>query len=872
MQGTVEPENEEMDLRRTRALVESVENWKKSSRSSSSGAVRTQLKSVERASPIMSVGSDGVWRGPFEQSPEEVGTAGSVKMEPGRRVTRAGSRSLQVCQGAAVVEQKPVCEGLVGGSSLASQEDKSTELQLGLGPSSSMGTVKVEDQEHKHPSGKAICEALDDGEDFVMVPDSQRSDVRNGSAEAAVSLRRKTRLGKEIEIDGSDDDSSHPETLLCLGTHPYTGSAPGNSGRGSSSRSPPLGDLETGNFHGNEGTSSRGKRKRVMDRSESAAAVGIALENAGRDVGNLSQSGAVLFSERVTGRRFINGLNTPSLRERRRNAEPEREFISFFEGPSRSRPLTRRDLLSARSGGRPDFQPIFLDPEELNMRTEVDLTEESHQPLTLSLQSPPPTTNPAEQSSAGLNPQIIDLLTPEADHLNANRVIDLVSPERSPVRSGVTGSSVAREESLARRARHRGERMRMRLQSSVNDRLRASTARQRRAADGAGSSQDPLDIDELSANEHNDTELSRRRAEASLLGGHYLMRGAYGSPVDLDDVRVLEELPLYNQMPGGSYRRRQRSFFPRGHISTGGGHPAIRGSYQGINGDFLAGISDEEPFCYTDNVLALGDSDDDDERTRQVAEDERMARQLQARYASEASGGEVPDDETLARMLQAEEDSRARDVRHTRAGEPFGLSAVQRYLGEMESLRRESPPRFLRHVRPRSDMTPAYSSSSSRFNFGPGTRNGRLLPLHRGQHDIDAELHGGRVQFPSHMTMESRLEVLAALESVIQDNMPVGLQLAQVDRDFNENDYEMLLALDADLDRNRGASLEKINLLPVTTLQPTDICEDTCSICLEMQVTGEVVRRLPCIHVFHMKCIDKWLQRQAVCPVCKAHI
>lgn len=38
------------------------------------------------------------------------------------------------------------------------------------------------------------------------------------------------------------------------------------------------------------------------------------------------------------------------------------------------------------------------------------------------------------------------------------------------------------------------------------------------------------------------------------------------------------------------------------------------------------------------------------------------------------------------------------------------------------------------------------------------------------------------------------------------------------------NDYEMLLALDTDIDRNRGATIEKINLLPLTTLQ---VCAST---------------------------------------------
>jgi hypothetical protein len=35
---------------------------------------------------------------------------------------------------------------------------------------------------------------------------------------------------------------------------------------------------------------------------------------------------------------------------------------------------------------------------------------------------------------------------------------------------------------------------------------------------------------------------------------------------------------------------------------------------------------------------------------------------------------------------------------------------------------------------------------------------------------------------------------------------------------------------------------------------------------------GEDIRELPCTHIFHMECVDKWLQINALCPLCKAEI
>lgn len=45
---------------------------------------------------------------------------------------------------------------------------------------------------------------------------------------------------------------------------------------------------------------------------------------------------------------------------------------------------------------------------------------------------------------------------------------------------------------------------------------------------------------------------------------------------------------------------------------------------------------------------------------------------------------------------------------------------------------------------------------------------------------------------------------------------------------------------------------------------------DVCPICLEEFHYGDVVKILPCKHVFHMDCLDPWfLEQNASCPVCK---
>lgn len=41
-----------------------------------------------------------------------------------------------------------------------------------------------------------------------------------------------------------------------------------------------------------------------------------------------------------------------------------------------------------------------------------------------------------------------------------------------------------------------------------------------------------------------------------------------------------------------------------------------------------------------------------------------------------------------------------------------------------------------------------------------------------------------------------------------------------------------------------------------------------CSICMEEFDEGDDMRSLPCCHIFHQECIDDWLTRKTLCPVC----
>lgn len=41
-----------------------------------------------------------------------------------------------------------------------------------------------------------------------------------------------------------------------------------------------------------------------------------------------------------------------------------------------------------------------------------------------------------------------------------------------------------------------------------------------------------------------------------------------------------------------------------------------------------------------------------------------------------------------------------------------------------------------------------------------------------------------------------------------------------------------------------------------------------CVICMAEFQVGDALRFLPCMHTYHMTCIDDWLMRSLTCPSC----
>ncbi|CAD5168657.1 unnamed protein product [Musa acuminata subsp. malaccensis] len=245
----------------------------------------------------------------------------------------------------------------------------------------------------------------------------------------------------------------------------------------------------------------------------------------------------------------------------------------------------------------------------------------------------------------------------------------------------------------------------------------------------------------------------------------------------------------------------------------------------------------------------------------QVESDEILARQLQEQFYHELPGfeGTEESDASIAWSLQQEEDDRY--VASSRKNRSHPRDASMAHL-------------FVHGPRP------SFRSYSQQLtNRARVSASGRLTQFRRNFNSPDMDLEMSiiaelRRNFNNgEMDLETRLNFLEALEAAFENEQDMEIldDTLLVQRDITEDDYEMLLGLDEDNHQHSGASESQINILPESVIQSNGNVE-ACVICLEPPTVGDVIRHLPCLHKFHKECIDTWLRRKTLCPVCKSGI
>jgi E3 ubiquitin-protein ligase RNF38/44 len=92
---------------------------------------------------------------------------------------------------------------------------------------------------------------------------------------------------------------------------------------------------------------------------------------------------------------------------------------------------------------------------------------------------------------------------------------------------------------------------------------------------------------------------------------------------------------------------------------------------------------------------------------------------------------------------------------------------------------------------------------------------------------------------------------------------------------YHEN-YEALLNLAERIGPAKPRGLEKSDIERIPSFRfSSSTAKETnakCVVCISEYTNREKLRRLPCSHDFHAKCIDKWLKSNKTCPVCRDEV
>lgn len=158
----------------------------------------------------------------------------------------------------------------------------------------------------------------------------------------------------------------------------------------------------------------------------------------------------------------------------------------------------------------------------------------------------------------------------------------------------------------------------------------------------------------------------------------------------------------------------------------------------------------------------------------------------------------------------------------------------------------------------------AHRTSRPVRRFQSTTRGARASRLSSYRNAIRAELARSSNMIPR---MQSSAPITLGLGAVL----PRYHGAPHIQPNIDLNDYDALLALDENNHQHTGASENQINNLPQSVVQSNSI-EEPCAVCLENPTVGDTIRHLPCFHKFHKECIDEWLRRKKLCPICKSDI
>ncbi|XP_061888306.1 RING finger protein 150a isoform X2 [Entelurus aequoreus] len=148
------------------------------------------------------------------------------------------------------------------------------------------------------------------------------------------------------------------------------------------------------------------------------------------------------------------------------------------------------------------------------------------------------------------------------------------------------------------------------------------------------------------------------------------------------------------------------------------------------------------------------------------------------------------------------------------------------------------------------------------YNVGSSGTNDTITMPHSGTGEVVA------IMIPEHKGRE--------IVALLEQHVAVTLHITVGTRNLQKYRFRYVNARDRNQRRLGDAAKKAIGKLQVRTIKKgdkeTDRDFDSCAVCIEAYKPNDVVRVLPCRHVFHKHCVDPWLHDHQTCPMCKMNI
>lgn len=145
-------------------------------------------------------------------------------------------------------------------------------------------------------------------------------------------------------------------------------------------------------------------------------------------------------------------------------------------------------------------------------------------------------------------------------------------------------------------------------------------------------------------------------------------------------------------------------------------------------------------------------------------------------------------------------------------------------------------------------------------SFLEETMDHAVVPFRNSSDDAGGGTRGeGQLTAQQSMRLANAAAILRILELQLREELE-QLQSSQREEETKDDDNNVLTKCMAASLRNKYITVEDIEDQPL------------CPICCEDYTPGEMVKMLPCKHVFHGECVMPWLDAKKACPICRVEL